>query len=61
MQKNIRIRITKDGRVEIDSTVFNDCKAVAEHLTEHLGKVEKFEETEDLDTRVRVKIEGRDR
>ncbi len=61
MEKSIRIRITKDGHVEIDSTVFTDCKVVAEHLTEHLGKIEKFEEKDDLDTRVRVTIEGKDR
>jgi hypothetical protein len=61
MDKNIRIRITKDGHVEIDSTVFTDCKTVAEQLTEHLGKIETFEEKDDLDTRVRIKIEGKDR
>ncbi len=61
MDKNIRIRITKDGHVEIDSTVFSDCKSVAEQLTAHLGKIETFEEKDDLDTRVRVKIEGKDR
>jgi len=44
MDKTIRIRITKDGHVEIDSTVFTDCKAVAEKLSAHLGKVEKFED-----------------
>jgi len=61
MDRSIRIRITKDGHVEIDSTVFTDCKAVAEHLTEHLGKIEKFEVKDDLDTSVRVTIEGKDR
>ncbi|MFQ5354112.1 MAG: hypothetical protein ACE5DR_04130 [Thermodesulfobacteriota bacterium] len=58
MDKSIRIRITKDGHVEIDSTVFTDCKAVAEHLTAHLGKMEVFEEKDDLDTMVRVNIDS---
>ena len=57
MDREIRIRITKDGKVEIDSTVFNDCKDVAEHLTRHIGKVEEFYEKDDRDTEVRVKID----
>jgi len=61
MEKSIRIRITKDGRVEIDSTVFSDCKAVADQLTANLGSIETFEEKDDLDTRIRIKIEGKDR
>ena len=58
MNREIRIRITKDGRVEIDSSVFKDCKDVAEHLVKNLGKVETFLEKDDLDTEVRVKVEA---
>lgn len=57
MERQIRIRITKDGRVEIDSSVFKDCKEVAEHLTKHLGKVETFVEKDALDSEVRVKVD----
>lgn len=58
MDRKIRISITKDGRVEIDSTIFNDCKEVAEHLTKNLGKIESFVEKDDLDSTVRVKIDS---
>jgi len=61
MDRSIRIRITKDGRVEIDSTVFTDCKSVAEQLTEHLGKIERFEIKDDLDTTERITVEGKER
>ncbi len=57
MDRQIRIRITPDGKVEIDSSVFKDCKEVAEHLSKHLGKVENFVEKDATDTVVRVKIE----
>ena len=56
MDREIRIRITKDGRVEIDSSVFKDCKDVAEQLVKHLGEIEKFVEKDDLDTEVKIKI-----
>ncbi len=52
MTKEIKIKITTDGKVEIDSTVFNDCKEVAQHLSKVLGKVELFtikEEHEDAE------------
>ncbi len=58
MDRSIRIKITKDGHVEIDSTVFTDCKSVAEQLTEHLGKMETFEEKDDMDTDVRIEIDS---
>lgn len=57
MDRQIRIRITKDGLVEIDSTVFKDCKEIADHLVRNLGEIEKFVEKDDLDTEVRVDIE----
>lgn len=57
MDRQIRIRITPDGKVEIDSTIFKDCKDVAEHLQKTLGSIESFYEKDELDTQVRVKIE----
>ncbi|GMR04952.1 MAG: hypothetical protein BMS9Abin23_0875 [Thermodesulfobacteriota bacterium] len=57
MGREIRIRITKDGRVEIDSTVYKDCKDVAEQLTRDLGEIVSFEEKDDFDTTERVKID----
>lgn len=57
MDRQIRIRITKDGKVEIDSSVYNDCKEVAEHLTKNLGKVESFLEKDEFDREIKVKIE----
>lgn len=57
MERQIRIRITKDGKVEIDSSVFKDCKEVAEHLTKHIGKAETFVEKDALDSEVRVKVD----
>jgi len=58
MDKQIRIKISKDGKVEIDSSVYTDCKDIAEHLTKHLGSVESFTEKDDLDTTIRVKIDA---
>lgn len=58
MDRQIRIRITKDGKVEVDSTIYNDCKEVAEHLTKVLGEMESFTEKDELDTTVRVKIDA---
>jgi len=57
MDRQIRIRITADGKVEIDSSVFNDCKEIAEHLTKVLGKIESFSEKDELDREVRIKID----
>ena len=52
---------TSDGKVEIDSTVFNDCKDVANHLTRLLGMVEKFDvkdETEaEAEDRIKIKTD----
>jgi len=60
MGKEIRIRITKDGKVEVDSSVFEDCMEVAEKLKNLLGKVEKFDAKEDIElsSEERIKIEG---
>ncbi len=57
MNREIRIKITKDGRVEIDSSVYKDCKEVADHLIKTLGRIEKFEEKDDLDSEVKIKID----
>lgn len=57
MDRQIRIRIGKDGKVEIDSSVYTDCKEVAEHLTKNLGAIESFSEKEEGDTSVKVKID----
>lgn len=57
MDRQIRIRITKDGKVEIDSSVYNDCKEVAEHLTKNLGRVESFVEKDEFESEIKVKIE----
>lgn len=59
MDRQIRIRITPDGKVEIDSSVYTDCKEVAEHLTRNLGKIESFLEKDGLHaTEVKVKIDA---
>lgn len=55
--REIRIRITPDGKVEIDSTIFKDCKEIAGHLSKALGKVESFTEKDELDREVRIKID----
>lgn len=57
MERTIRIRITPDGKVEIDSSVFKDCKDVAEHLTKALGKIESYMEKDELHDKVMLKID----
>lgn len=59
MSREIRIRIAKDGKVEIDSSIYKDCKDVAEHLTKNLGRVESFmEKSQDIfEGAVKVKID----
>ncbi len=57
MDREIRIKITKDGKVEIDSSVYKDCKEVADHLVKNLGRIEKFEEKDDLDEEIKVNID----
>lgn len=61
MDRQIKIRITPDGKVEIDSSVYKDCKEVARHLTKNLGQVESFAEKDEvLGTEVAVKLESGD-
>jgi hypothetical protein len=57
MEREIKIKITPDGKVEVDSSIFKDCKEVAEHLSKLLGKVESFTEKDELDTVERIKID----
>lgn len=57
MNREIRIRIAADGKVEIDSSVYKDCREVAAHLTKVIGKAEKFYEKDELDTEDRLKID----
>ena len=56
MDKTIKIKITPDGKVEIDSTVFEHCKDIGDHFAKILGTVESFVEKEDYETLKRIKI-----
>ncbi len=60
MGREIKIKINADGKVEIDSTVFDDCRSVADHLAKTLGKVEKFSVKEDDELDELIKIEGKE-
>ena len=42
MDRKIKIKITRDGKVEVDSTVFEDCRDIADQLKRLLGEVEEF-------------------
>jgi hypothetical protein len=57
MEREIRIKILPDGKVEIDSSIFKDCKEVAEYLTRVLGKAESFTEKDELDIEEKIKID----
>ncbi len=56
MNKEIKIKITPDGKVEIDSTVFTDCKDVAAHFTKILGNPDVYNEKDDIDIAEEIKI-----
>ena len=43
MDRHIKIKITKDGKVEVDSSVFTDCMDVANKLKDLLGSVERID------------------
>lgn len=61
MDRQIKIRITRDGKVEIDSSVYKDCKDVARHLTKNLGQIESFAEKDEvLGTQVEIKLDSGD-
>lgn len=60
MNRQIKIKINKDGKVEVDSSVFKDCTEVANQLKKLLGNIERFdvkEETE-IEAEEKIKIEG---
>ena len=60
MDREIKIRISPEGKVEIDSSVYSDCKEVADHFAEILGKVELITVKDDLDAESRVEIDSGD-
>ncbi len=61
MSREIRIKITPEGKVEVDSSIFEDCREVAEHLSRVLGKVELFTvKEEEFEAEERIKVETSD-
>ncbi|MBI5598343.1 MAG: hypothetical protein HY890_01240 [Deltaproteobacteria bacterium] len=60
MAREIKIRITPDGKVEVDSSIFKDCKEVADHLSRLLGEVELFTEKEAVDVEEKVRVKKKD-
>lgn len=56
MDREIKIKITPDGKVEVDSTVFTDCTEVANHLARILGKVESLTIKDEHEDRELIKI-----
>jgi hypothetical protein len=54
--KEIRIKITTDGKVEVDSSVFTDCTEVANHLAKVLGKVESLTIKDEHEDKELIKI-----
>ncbi len=56
MNKEIRIKIHPDGKVEVDSTVFTDCTEVANHLAKILGKVESLTIKDEHEDKELIKI-----
>ncbi|MDH4099220.1 MAG: hypothetical protein OEV28_01440 [Nitrospirota bacterium] len=57
MDREIRLKIGRDGKVEIDSSIFEDCKDVAAHLTKILGTAESFTVKDEFDREVRIKVD----
>ena len=60
VDREIRIKISPEGKVEIDSSVYSDCKEVADHFAEILGKVELITVKDDLDSESKIKIDSGD-
>ncbi len=58
MNKEVKIRITTDGKVEVDSSIFENCRDVANHLSKILGKTESFHEKDEAATEETIKIKG---
>ncbi len=55
MGKEIRIRITAEGKVEVDSTVFEHCMEVAD-LFKVIGEVESISEKNRFGDDVKIKL-----
>jgi len=56
MDRQIKIRITKDGKVEVDSSVFQDCMDVAGKLKDLLGSVEKIDVKDETEIALEKKL-----
>lgn len=56
MNREIKIKITKDGKVEVDSSVFEDCKEIAEKMRKLLGKIERFDVKDEAGQKAPEKI-----
>ena len=56
MDKQIKIKITKDGKVEVDSSVFKDCMDVAGKLKDILGRVEKIDVKDETEIALEKKM-----
>ena len=56
MDKQIKIKITKDGKVEVDSSVFKDCMDVAGKLKDILGRVEKIDVKDETEIALEKKL-----
>jgi len=56
MDRQIKIRITKDGKVEVDSSVFKDCMDVANKLMDLLGNVEKIDVKDETEIALEKKL-----
>lgn len=56
MDRQIKIRITKEGKVEVDSSVFKDCMDVANKLRNLLGNVEKIDVKDETEIALEKKL-----
>ena len=56
MDRQIKIKITKDGKVEVDSSVFKDCMDVADRLKDLLGRVEKIDVKDETEIALEKKL-----
>ena len=56
MDRQIKIKITKDGKVEVDSSVFKDCMEVAGKLKDLLGRVEKIDVKDETEIALEKKL-----
>ena len=56
MDRQIKIRITKEGKVEVDSSVFKDCMDVANKLRDLLGNIEKIDVKDETEIALEKKL-----